>query len=737
MLGALLVLASCQAASVATAPDGDVAPGPFLAIGVDPRTGASIATEKDHYLPGEIVHLTLEGWAAGESVRLILSEQPDTHGDTDTTVTVDDRGSWSGPFYDVMPHDLGVEFTLTGTGQASGSAATVVFWDGIRYDGLSINGGGDTASVEPGASVTYAVTASTSCVGNPTECAGSVSDDWQATRIDLRKDGVETEGACSNTVNVTAAGTHVHGSIPGTAPLAPGVYQIRVRFYQDDGCAIPIGFHPFGAALVVGSVTALDQPTTTVLDATPNPAVFGQSVTLTATVTYTNGATAPVPGGSVTFYRGGTSCADAGHTQIGAAQAVTSGVASLSTTAWLPGSNVVWACYGGHAAVAGGTYEESEDDLTVVVAPADIRSEAAVTPTTQQYSDTVGLSTTLSIEGSGALNGETLTGSVEFLIGARSVGTVPVSAASLPATITLPHGTQVTEAAQTYPVRAVFTSTSANFAAGTQAPASLDVVREDSRVAAWSTNPTSVSTTAATVPVVLKFGVTEFDGAQLRAGRGDVRLAGLAATLLPILGSTPISGACSSSGDSTEVTWTCNFASVPLDAYEVAVNITGNHYSGGLSGALAIYDPRAGLPSGGGTFQIGGDHANFGVQWSRRTKDRAPRGGLVAIRHFADGSTCKVKVNNMDAPAVSGVEAAFVTALATYVCKDAAGTTTASAGSLPLSGKLYDGGTSGAGVDKISLAITLPSSIPGNAFVMSAYTLLTGGNVWVPKPSTK
>jgi hypothetical protein len=44
-------------------------------------------------------------------------------------VTVDSTGEWSGHFYDVQEHDLGVVFTLSATGLTSGSSATAVFTD--------------------------------------------------------------------------------------------------------------------------------------------------------------------------------------------------------------------------------------------------------------------------------------------------------------------------------------------------------------------------------------------------------------------------------------------------------------------------------------------------------------------------------------------------------------------------------------------------------------------------------
>jgi hypothetical protein len=107
---ALFALIACGQEDSKT-PGGVV--GPMASIGVDPTSGASIETSKDDYLPGEIVHLVMRGWAPNEDVRLYMTEEPDTHADVDTTVTVDGNGEWSGHFYDVREHDLGVVFTLT------------------------------------------------------------------------------------------------------------------------------------------------------------------------------------------------------------------------------------------------------------------------------------------------------------------------------------------------------------------------------------------------------------------------------------------------------------------------------------------------------------------------------------------------------------------------------------------------------------------------------------------------
>jgi MBG domain-containing protein len=104
--------------------------GPMASIGMDPASGATIETNQDDYLPGELVRVTGHGWGLGETVHLDMTEDPDTHGDVTQDVQADSTGAFDTPFYDVQDHDLGVTFTLTATGQSSGSKATAVFTDG-------------------------------------------------------------------------------------------------------------------------------------------------------------------------------------------------------------------------------------------------------------------------------------------------------------------------------------------------------------------------------------------------------------------------------------------------------------------------------------------------------------------------------------------------------------------------------------------------------------------------------
>src|SRR5207302_175332 len=94
-------------------------------------------------------------------------------------------------------------------------------------------------------------------------------------------------------------------------------------------------------ATLNGAFTVNNPATTTTVGSTPNPSIYGNAVTFTATVTSVSGT----PTGSVTFYDGGASCSTPG-TALGAAVTLNgSGIAGLSTSALTGGSHTVLACY--------------------------------------------------------------------------------------------------------------------------------------------------------------------------------------------------------------------------------------------------------------------------------------------------------------------------------------------------------------------------------------------------------
>jgi uncharacterized protein YhjY with autotransporter beta-barrel domain len=156
--------------------------------------------------------------------------------------------------------------------------------------------------------------------------------------------------------------------------------------------------------------TVNQESTVATLTSGPNPSVFGQSVTFTATVS----AAAPgtgTPTGSVTFKDGGTT--------IGSGT-LSGGQATFTTTALAVGGHSITAVYGGDTNSAGST----SSTLTQTV-----NQESTVTVLTSNISPTVfGQSVTFTATVSAAAPGTgTPTGSVTFKDGGATIGSATLS----------------------------------------------------------------------------------------------------------------------------------------------------------------------------------------------------------------------------------------------------------------------------------------------------------------------
>lgn len=190
----------------------------------------------------------------------------------------------------------------------------------------------------------------------------------------------------------TGSMTFSDGAIAiGTATLNQGKATLSVN-------SLTVGAHSISASYAGDSTfanstsAALSQTvnkssTTTTLAGTPNPSVFGQPVTLTATVVASGGGTG-TPSGNVTFSDGGNSLGTATLTQ---------GKTALSITSFTPGSHTISASYVGDvnflpssASGAGGVTQVVGQSSTVTVLSSSanpsvygqlVRFTAAVTPT--------------------------------------------------------------------------------------------------------------------------------------------------------------------------------------------------------------------------------------------------------------------------------------------------------------------------------------------------------------------
>jgi hypothetical protein len=297
---AVLFVAACGRDSAITGPDDLLAPnapssGGILAIGVDSVTGASIETNLDDYMPGEVVHLVGRGWSPNESVTLHMTEEPDTHADVDTNVVADASGGFSIHFYDVQEHDLGVTFTLTATGLTSGSRAVATFTDGRAIATATINTQ-SAVTVPPSTNLSFNVTGI--LTGNANNTLGALG---VAVYLDNANPNTAVSLGCYD-VNPDQGPSSPSISIPFNhtfvfvGPAGPAVYDVIVTSYADNACLTNAG----SASLTLqNAITVANPNTAPTLSGVPTTAQSIPELTL-----YTfdaNAVDTDVPAQTLTF----------------------------------------------------------------------------------------------------------------------------------------------------------------------------------------------------------------------------------------------------------------------------------------------------------------------------------------------------------------------------------------------------------------------------------------------------
>src|SRR5438874_1477397 len=90
---------------------------------------ATVATDQPDYHPGQMVTITGSGWEPGETVDMILHEDPPLDPDLELTSVADVNGDFTNTDFIVDVFDIGVTFTLTATGLSSGLTAETTFTD--------------------------------------------------------------------------------------------------------------------------------------------------------------------------------------------------------------------------------------------------------------------------------------------------------------------------------------------------------------------------------------------------------------------------------------------------------------------------------------------------------------------------------------------------------------------------------------------------------------------------------
>src|SRR5882724_4735237 len=170
----------------------------FLAALALPASAATVATDKADYAPGQTVVITGSGWEPGETVVLILHEEPQLDPDLELTAFADANGDFTNTDFSVDVFDIGVTFTLTATGLSSGLTAETTFTDAPTCGNGVLNTGEDC---DPG------IPNSPCCKNNCTFESSSKSCRDAAGECDLAETCTGTSATCPTTDVKKASGT--------------------------------------------------------------------------------------------------------------------------------------------------------------------------------------------------------------------------------------------------------------------------------------------------------------------------------------------------------------------------------------------------------------------------------------------------------------------------------------------------------------------------------------------------
>ena len=460
-------------------------------------------------------------------------------------------------------------------------------------------------------------------------------------------------------------------------------------------------------------------------------------MTFTATVIVTS-TNAVITTGTVNLINGGT-CGAPTSTLASNLSLDASGQATFSTSSLGAGTHNVDACYSGNTGFAPSADGHSHEVQTIATT-----TTLSVTPSTQQYSDNVGLSATIVPNAA--------TGIVQFQ---RSTDG-GANYTNIGASVTVAGGSaamtyQVAEAAGTaVRFKAIFAGTG-SYAGSPSAAQALTVTKESATILYGSGNPPALQVSSAggalnagTLTLLFSTKETSPDAAAATAALGNVTNAALSVTLAPVgPGSsyllTCTAGAVTGTGYDAARAFSCtNAAAIAANVYEVQASLAGNYYTGTYSDAVTVFDPSLGSANGGGTLVLDGDRVSIGFTAKYNKGGSSQQGNLIVVRHHADGTVSRLKVNALGS-LVLGRDASVpmgwvtLTGKATYTTWNAAQSEYVTIGNQNFALYGEDRSTQGAGADRLWLGGPGVLTMPGTLFTAAANAqTLTGGNIALP-----
>ena len=355
-----------------------------------------------------------------------------------TSLTVNEAATTTSLTSDSNPSVFGQTVTFTanvsvnapGTGTATG---TVAFQDGATFlgDG-TLDGYGNATFTTANLAVTgHTITAVYLGDGNYAISSGSTSltVNEAATSTSLTSDinpsvfgqtvtftaSVSVNGPGSGTATGTVSFVDSNGNVLDTETLVNGqaasIGISTLAVGSDTIAAVYSGDGNFTMSSGSTNQTVNQAATSSTLTSDTSPAVFGQTVTFTATVSV-NAPGAALPTGTVTFYDGSS--------VLGSGTLDSSGRATFSTSALNVGDHVITAIYSGD----GDCNTSSSAGLTQTIATVDTSSSVVSSVNPAVFGQQVTFTATVSANATGAA---TPTGTVTFYDGSSAMGTGTLS----------------------------------------------------------------------------------------------------------------------------------------------------------------------------------------------------------------------------------------------------------------------------------------------------------------------
>ena len=239
---------------------------------------ASITTDKLDYAPGETATLSGRGWAPGETVRIMIHEDPHTPQERGLDVVADANGNMTGTYL-VQDYDLNMKFVVGARGLTSGWTAQTTFTDNRQIIAATVNGG-STTTVSPGQNITASVTVVTTTSGGGGEAWLSTSWTYATT-----PPASTFNSPCADTPDHTTVSppTGFTESFLTNAPTTPGTYNAYFLAWRTADC----GNNPSNLFVLPNAVivTAPNTDISITKTATASPISAGDTAGFTITAT--------------------------------------------------------------------------------------------------------------------------------------------------------------------------------------------------------------------------------------------------------------------------------------------------------------------------------------------------------------------------------------------------------------------------------------------------------------------